>query len=77
MMMMIYFNNHLETALKFLRKGYKVVYTDAYRYSYKKTGNEYKLIKKSIPYSIDYDKNKLLLGNIAPVIVLSLIRIIR
>jgi len=63
----IYLNHHLETALKFLRKGNSVVYTDSYRYSFKKIGNDYKLIKKSIPYSIDYDKNMLLLGNISPV----------
>ncbi|MBK7500132.1 MAG: glycosyltransferase [Ignavibacteriales bacterium] len=63
----IYLNHHLETALKFLRKGNSVVYTDSYRYSFKKIGNDNKLIKKSIPYSIDYSKNKLLLGNISPV----------
>jgi GT2 family glycosyltransferase/glycosyltransferase involved in cell wall biosynthesis len=63
----VYLNHHLETALKFLRKGNSVVYTDSYRYSFKKIGSDYKLIKKSIPYSIDYIKNKLLLGNISPV----------
>lgn len=63
----LFLNNHLETAFKVLRKGNKVVYTDAYRYTYKKAGADYKLIKKSIPYSIDYDRNKLLLGNISPV----------
>ncbi len=63
----IYLSNHLDTALKYLRKGYDVVYTDAYRYTYLKTDNEYKLIKRSIPYSIDYNRDKLLLGNISPV----------
>jgi GT2 family glycosyltransferase/glycosyltransferase involved in cell wall biosynthesis len=63
----LFLNNHLETALRTLRKGNKVVYTDAYRYTYKRTGADYKLIKKSIPYSIDYDMRKLLLGNISPV----------
>ena len=63
----LFLNNHLETAFRFLRKGKKVVYTDAYRYTYKKTGDDYKLIKKSIPYSIDYVRSKLLLGNISPV----------
>ena len=63
----IYLNDHLETALKWLRKGHKVVYTDAYRYTFKKSGNEYKLIKISTPYSIDYNRDKLMLGNISPV----------
>lgn len=63
----IYLNDHLETALKWLRKGNKVVYTDAYRYDYKKSGNEYKLIKITTPYSIDYNRDKLMLGNISPI----------
>jgi glycosyltransferase involved in cell wall biosynthesis len=59
----IYYPFHLETLLQHLQTGNSVIYSDAVRAVYE---NE-KLIYKSVPYSIDYDRNKLLLGNIAPV----------
>jgi glycosyltransferase involved in cell wall biosynthesis/predicted O-methyltransferase YrrM len=67
----IYYPNHLETALNNLNEKNKVIYTDAVRCSYIKEGNlpkaDYKLQSKSVPYSIDYNRNKLFIGNISPV----------
>jgi len=63
----LYYPDHLETAILQLNEGQKIVYTDAVRATYEKNGVGYELVKKHIPYSIDFDRNKLLLGNIAPV----------
>ena len=63
----IFYPGHLETAVRFLSKGEKIVYTDAVRVSYKKENNEYQEVARNVPYSFDYDRNKLLIGNIAPV----------
>jgi len=59
----IFYPHHLQRAMDELTLGQKVVYTDAVRASYESN----KLISKEVPYSIDYDRNKLLIGNIAPV----------
>lgn len=61
----IFYPNHLETALKYLSEDNKVVYSDAVRYMYNIPGQ--KIINKSVPYSIDYNRDKILIGNIAPV----------
>jgi len=63
----IFYPNHLETALAYLNENRPVIYTDAVRASFQKVGDGYALIDKTIPYSIDFERNKLLLGNIAPV----------
>ena len=59
----IFYANHLEV-LKADLKNKDVVYSDATRAVYSNSGN---IIKKYVPYSIDYDRNKLLIGNIAPI----------
>ncbi|MCK5417713.1 MAG: glycosyltransferase, partial [Desulfobacterales bacterium] len=63
----IFYPEHLETAVEFLNDQYPVVYTDAVRASYAKRGDTYTLIRKSVPYSMEFDRNKLLIGNISPV----------
>jgi glycosyltransferase involved in cell wall biosynthesis len=63
----LFMKNHLEIALSFLQQGEQVVYTDAERHTYKQYNDTYILAGKSVPYSIDYERNKLLIGNIAPV----------
>jgi GT2 family glycosyltransferase/tetratricopeptide (TPR) repeat protein len=63
----LFYPDHLETALETLRSGWEIVYTDAVRAEYGKVGDSYELIKKHVPYSIDFDRSKLLIGNIAPV----------
>lgn len=63
----IFLSNHLEIAIAELSKGKEVVYTDAIRAAYKKHNSKYNLVSKKVPYSIEYNRNKLLLSNIAPV----------
>lgn len=63
----VFYNEHLEVAISELIKGKDAVYTDAVRFTYKKHKDEYNLISKSVPYSIDYNRNKLLMSNISPV----------
>ncbi len=61
-----FLNNHLNVISQNLNNYYLVYYTDAYRLTYKYYENQYWLISKYIPYSIDYDRQKLLLANISP-----------
>jgi glycosyltransferase involved in cell wall biosynthesis len=63
----IFYPEHLQTAVDMLRKEVPVIYTDAVRATYDRCGDSYKLIKKHVPYSIDFDRNKLLVGNLSPV----------
>jgi GT2 family glycosyltransferase/Flp pilus assembly protein TadD len=63
----IFYPEHLETAVKYLNNPYPVVYTDAVRASYAKRGETYELFRKSVPYSMEFDRNKLLIGNISPI----------
>ena len=63
----IFYPEHLQTAVNMLSKEIPVIYTDAVRATYERCGDNYKLIKKNVPYSIDFDRNKLLVGNISPV----------
>ena len=62
-----FYKDHLETAVEAIRSGWKVVYTNAVRAEYAKVCTGYELRRKHVPYSIDFDRSKLLLGNIAPV----------
>ena len=63
----IFYPDHLKIAFENLNNNNKVVYTDAVRLSHKKENGNFKLVNKSVPYSIDYSRDKLLIGNIAPV----------
>ncbi|MFA6596666.1 MAG: glycosyltransferase, partial [Ignavibacteriaceae bacterium] len=63
----LFYSNHLQIALNNLSDEHRVIYSDAVRNSYIKVGEVFTLQAQSIPYSIDYNRNKLLVGNIAPV----------
>ncbi len=64
----IFLPNHLELLVSELQKGeVKVVYSDAYRAFQVKEGDSYKILRRDIPYSIDFDRDFLLKHNIAPV----------
>src|SRR3972149_1105346 len=65
----IFHPHHIETAVKVLTTtNYKAVYTDAYRAYQTKKGDTYQVIKKDIPYSIDYVKGVFYKTNITPVL---------
>lgn len=63
----IFYPDHLQILLNNFNEQHKVIYSDAVRNSYVKVGEIFALLTQSVPYSIDYNRNKLLIGNIAPV----------
>jgi FkbM family methyltransferase len=63
----LFYPNHLETAMVHVSEETPVIYTDATRVTYERDGDSYKFVGKSFPYSIDFERNKLLMGNISPV----------
>jgi GT2 family glycosyltransferase/MoaA/NifB/PqqE/SkfB family radical SAM enzyme/cytochrome c-type biogenesis protein CcmH/NrfG len=63
----LFYPNHLETAITHLNEKMPIIYTDATRATYEKHNDSYRLVGKKIPYSIDFERNKLLVGNISPV----------
>jgi|GEM_PF-541409 len=62
----IFYPSHLTTVLPYLR-NHDVVYTDSVRSSIKTTNGVKKEVSRSVPYSIDYRRDKLLIANISPV----------
>ncbi|MEZ2320221.1 MAG: glycosyltransferase [Microcoleus sp.] len=63
----IYYPNHIETLVKFLENSeYKIAYTDAVMAEQKKENGEYVTINRNVPYSIDFDKDKILVSNCTP-----------
>jgi glycosyltransferase involved in cell wall biosynthesis len=63
----IFYSNHLQIAINNLNDLNKVIYTDAVRKTYSKDDEKYILKSITVPYSIDYDRNKLLIGNISAI----------
>jgi len=63
----LFYPNHLETAMAHVSEETPVIYTDANRATYEKHKDSYRLMGEKVPYSIDFERDKLLVGNIAPV----------
>ncbi len=64
----IYYVNHLETLLSFLEASeYKAAYTDAYRAAIIKEQGVCRVKNRDIPYSCDFNFNRLLVNNYIPV----------
>jgi glycosyltransferase involved in cell wall biosynthesis/Flp pilus assembly protein TadD len=65
----IYYPNHLEILVNYLESSnYKVAYTDAYRAHYERENSRYVLKTKDLPYSSDFDCDRILTGNFIPVL---------
>jgi GT2 family glycosyltransferase/glycosyltransferase involved in cell wall biosynthesis len=65
----MFYPDHLETLVKFLEESdYKVAYTDAYRATQKKDGEQYTTIRRDLPYSSDFDYDRILTENFIPVL---------
>jgi GT2 family glycosyltransferase/Flp pilus assembly protein TadD len=65
----LYYPDHLETLLQFLESSeYKVAYTDACRAHQKKVNGRYAVVKQDVPYSFDFDDDRILLENFVPVL---------
>jgi glycosyltransferase involved in cell wall biosynthesis len=63
----IYYPNHIETLVKFLENSeYKIAYTDAVMAQQEKQNGEYVTINRSVPHSLDFDKDKILVSNCTP-----------
>ncbi|CAD5942496.1 glycosyltransferase [Planktothrix agardhii] len=62
-----YYPNHIETLVKFLENSeYKIAYTDAVMAQQEKQNGEYVTINRSVPHSLDFDKEKILVSNCTP-----------
>lgn len=65
----IFYPKHIETLVGVLEKGsHKVAYTDAYRAIQRKINGEYVVEKRDVPYSFEFDKDRILISNFIPVI---------
>ena len=63
----IYYEEHLKTLVSALEhSNYKVVYSDAHRALLKKTETGYELQGKDVPYSDDFNRDKLFVNNYIP-----------
>lgn len=65
----LYYPDHLETLVRFLKGSpYKVAYTDAHRAYQKRVNGRYAVVTKDIPYSFDFDYDRILVDNFVPVL---------
>ena len=63
----IYYPNHIETLVKFIENSeYKIAYTDAVMAQQEKQNGEYVTVQRSVPYSLDFDNDKILVSNCTP-----------
>ena len=67
----VYYPDHLETLVNCLENGeYKVAYTDAYMVTQERKNSNYVVKKKDIPFSFDFDYDRILVENFVPVLCL-------
>lgn len=65
----IFYQDHLETLVKFLETSdHKIAYTDAYRAHQEPENGKYVTKKRDVPYSLDFDYDRILMGNFIPVL---------
>jgi GT2 family glycosyltransferase/MoaA/NifB/PqqE/SkfB family radical SAM enzyme len=67
----IYYPNHIETLVRFLETSdHKVAYTDAHRAHQFQQNGVYVVTKRDVPYSFDFDYDRILQTNFLPVLCL-------
>lgn len=65
----IFYPEHIETLVGVLEMGnHKVAYTDAFRATQRRVNGEYVVEKRDLPYSFDFDRDRILISNYIPVI---------
>lgn len=65
----LFYHDHLEKLVNFLETTeYKVAYTDAYRAHQVMQSGKYIVTKRDIPYSYDFDYDRILYSNFVPVL---------
>ncbi len=63
----IYYPNHIETLVKSLENSeYQIAYTDAVMAQQEKQNGEYVTLHRSVPYSLDFDNDRILVSNSTP-----------
>ena len=66
-----YYPNHVETLVNFLQNSeHKVAYTDAVMAEQQKQDGKYVTINRTVPYSLDFDNDKILVNNFIPILCL-------
>ena len=62
-----YHPNHIQTLVEFLENSeYKVAYTDAVMAQQEKQNGQYVTLARSVPYSLDFDNDRILVSNCTP-----------
>lgn len=65
----VFYPNHLETLVNFLENSkHRIAYTDANRAIMKKKDGKYVTVNKDLPYSFDFDYDRILWDNFVPVL---------
>jgi GT2 family glycosyltransferase/MoaA/NifB/PqqE/SkfB family radical SAM enzyme/Flp pilus assembly protein TadD len=64
----LYGPDHLATLVRAMKDGARVAYTDASRAVQVKQGESYVTVGRDIPYSVDFDRDRLLVCNFVPVL---------
>lgn len=64
----LYYPTHLETLVEALADGTRVAYTDAHRAIQERQGDGYVTVKRDLPYSCDFDRDRILICNFIPVL---------
>ncbi len=65
----LFYPDHLDTLVRFLEAGnHKVAYTDAYRAHQVKQNGAYVVVNRDVPYSFDFDYERILETNFVPVL---------
>jgi len=66
-----YYPNHVETLVNFLQNSeHKVAYTDSVMAEQQKQDGKYVTINRTVPYSLDFDNDKILVNNFIPILCL-------
>lgn len=65
----LFYPRHVYTLVRFLESGkYEVAYTDAHRAHQEKKNGKYTVTKRDVPYSFDFDYDRILTTNFIPVL---------
>ncbi|MBI4763942.1 MAG: glycosyltransferase, partial [Deltaproteobacteria bacterium] len=65
----LFYPDHLDTLVRFLEADdHQVAYTDAYRAHQVKEKDVYRVFKRDVPYSFDFDYDRILETNFVPVL---------
>jgi GT2 family glycosyltransferase/glycosyltransferase involved in cell wall biosynthesis/SAM-dependent methyltransferase/tetratricopeptide (TPR) repeat protein len=65
----VFHPDHLQTLVQHLHERQcQVAYTDAFRATQRRNGDRYEIVKRDVPYSFNWDANRILVQNFVPVL---------